>query len=115
ALEGAGFTFASTTDFSDIVPEGAVIRTTPAGGEMAPKGSTITAIVSKGPRLFAMPDLVGLSLSAAKAKARNAGLVVRNEYPVPGSGKAQGTVQGQNPTSGTMVRRGTSIDLYYAN
>ena len=40
---------------------------------------------------------------------------MRNEYPVPGSGKAKGTVQGQNPVSGTMVRKGTPIDIYYAN
>jgi serine/threonine-protein kinase len=115
AIEGAGFTFATSSDHSDSVPEGTVIRSEPGAGEMAPKGSEITAVVSKGPRPFAMPDLVGMRLGAAKDKARAAGLIVRNEYPVPGSGKAKGTVQGQNPVSGTMVRKGTPIDVYYAN
>jgi serine/threonine-protein kinase len=115
AIEAAGFTYGSASDYSDSVAQGNVIRSDPAGGEMAPKGSKITAIVSKGPRPFAMPDLVGLALGTAKEKARAAGLVVRNEYPVPGSGKPKATVQGQNPVSGTMVRRGTPIDLYYAN
>jgi eukaryotic-like serine/threonine-protein kinase len=114
-IEEAGFTYNPATDYSDSVPEGEVIRTDPSGGSMAPKGSEITAIVSKGPRPFAMPDLVGMALGAAKEKARAAGLVVRNQYPVPGSGKRKGTVQGQNPVSGTMVRKGTPIDLYYAN
>ena len=115
AIEGAGFTFGTSTDYSDSVAEGDVIRTEPGGGGRAPKGSQITAVVSKGPRPFAMPDLVGMRLGNAKDKARGLGLVVRNEYPVPGSGKAKGTVQGQNPVGGTMVRRGTPIDLYYAN
>jgi eukaryotic-like serine/threonine-protein kinase len=115
AIEAAGFTFGTSSDYSESVPEGVVIRTDPAGGATAPKGSQITAIVSKGPRPFAMPDLVGLRLGAAKDKVRAAGLMVRNEYPVPGSGKEKNTVQGQNPVHGTMVRKGTPVDIYYAN
>jgi serine/threonine-protein kinase len=115
ALEAAGFVFASSGDFSDKIEEGLVIRTDPAGGSLAPKGSRITAIVSKGPKPFPMPNLVGMSLGDAKAKASSLGLVVRNEYPVPGSGKPHGQVQGQNPTAGSTVRKGTPIDLYYSN
>jgi eukaryotic-like serine/threonine-protein kinase len=74
----------------------------------------VTVSVSKGPRPFPMPDLVGMQLSAAKAKATSLGLVVRNTYAVPGSGKPHGQVQGQNPPAGTNVRKGTSIDLYYS-
>ncbi len=114
-LEAAGFTYASSDAFSDTVDEGHVIKTEPATGSPAPKGSQITALVSKGPKPFPMPNLVGMSLSAAKSKATSMGLVVRNEYPVPGSGKPQGQVQGQNPTDGASVRKGTPIDLYYAN
>jgi serine/threonine-protein kinase len=115
ALEAAGFVFASSGDFSDEVAEGRVIRTDPSGGSLAPKGSRITAIVSKGPKPFPMPNLVGMSLGDAKAKASSLGLVVRNEYPVPGSGKPHGQVQGQNPTAGSVVRKGSPIDLYYSN
>jgi serine/threonine-protein kinase len=115
ALEAAGFVFASSGDYSDKVQEGSVIRTDPAGGSLAPKGSRVTAIVSKGPRPFPMPNLVGMQLDDAKAKASSLGLVVRNAYPVPGSGKPQGQVQGQNPTAGSTVRKGAPIDLYYSN
>ncbi len=115
AIEDAGFTFATSSDYSEEVPEDTVIRTEPGGDGTAPKGSEITAVVSKGPRPFAMPDLVGMRLGNAKERARSLGLIVRNEYPVPGSGKSKSTVQGQNPVSGTMVRKGTPIDIYYAN
>jgi serine/threonine-protein kinase len=114
-LEAAGFTYASSGTYSDTVDEGRVIKTEPAGGSPAPKGSQITALVSKGPKPFPMPNLVGMSLGDAKRKASSLGLVVRNEYPVPGSGEPQGQVQGQNPTVGATVRKGTPIDLYYAN
>ena len=61
-----------------------------------------------------MPNFVGMSLKAAKAKAASMGLVVQNAYAVPGSGKPSGQVQGQNPPSGTPVRKGTAVSLYYA-
>jgi eukaryotic-like serine/threonine-protein kinase len=114
AIEAAGFTFGSSTDYSDTVAQGRAIRSDPAGGQLAPKGSRITAIVSRGPRPFPMPNLVGMKLDAAKARAGSLGLVVRNEYAVPGSGKPKHQVQGQNPPAGSDVRKGTGIDLYYA-
>jgi serine/threonine-protein kinase len=114
ALDAAGLVFVENDVFSDTVDAGTVISSDPAGGSSAPKGSNITASVSKGPRPFAMPNLVGLQVSAAKAKAHELGLVVRNTYAVPGSGKPHGQVQGQNPPAGTNVRKGTPIDLYYS-
>ena len=112
AITAAGFQYAETSDYSDTVDEGKVISTSPTA--KAPKGSTVTAVVSKGPKPFPIPDFVGMSLKSAKAKAASVGLVVRNTYAVPGSGKPKGQVQGQNPPAGTQVRKGTSIDFYYA-
>ena len=71
-------------------------------------------IVSKGPKPFPVPNFVGLTLKAAKQEAASLGLVVRNTYAVPGSGKPSGQVQGQNPPEGTPVRKGTAVDFYYA-
>jgi serine/threonine-protein kinase len=113
-IEKAGFEYASSSAYSDTVPEGKVVRTDPVGGEMAPRGSTVTAVVSKGPPPFPMPNLVGMSLPEAKRKARSMGLVVANEYAVPGSGNPHNQVQGQNPTPGSTVHKGSPIDLYYS-
>ena len=115
ALEAAGFVYASSEAFSDSVTEGRVISSDPGGGSLHPKGSRITAIVSKGPKPFPMPDLVGMKLEDAKNKATSLGLEVRNEYAVPGSGKPAGEVQGQNPIAGSTVRKGSPVDLYYSN
>src|SRR6202022_1142977 len=80
ALETAGLVYASTEDFSETVAVGVVISSSPTRGTSAPKGSTVAAVVSKGPRPFAMPNLVGLGVQAAKARATGLGLVVRNTY-----------------------------------
>lgn len=114
ALEAAGFLYTTREDFSETVDAGTVIGSEPASGRMAPKGSTVTAVISKGPRPFPMPDLVGMTRAGAREKAISLGLVVRNEYPVPGSGKPKGTVQGQNPPAGTNVRKGTPVDIYFS-
>lgn len=113
ALEGAGFTHATSTEFSDSVEEGMVIGTQPS--TEAPKGSQVTIVVSKGPKPFPMPDFVGMQLSGARERAKSLGLVVANAYAVPGSDNPSGRVQGQNPPEGTSVRKGTKIDLWYAS
>jgi serine/threonine-protein kinase len=48
-LGQAGFRVAVRREVSDTVNEGEVIRTDPAGGSTAPKGSTVTMYVSSGP------------------------------------------------------------------
>jgi serine/threonine-protein kinase len=114
SLEGIGFAYVNVDEFSETIPAGEVMSTNPGGGRLAPKGSQVTVIVSKGPRTFPMPELAGKQLEEAKKLAKDRGLVVKNEYPVPGSGKPKGEVQGQNPPAGTSVRKGSTIDLYYA-
>jgi serine/threonine-protein kinase len=112
ALQAAGFVYAQSSDYSDTVPEGKVIGTSPSG--KAPAGATVSAIVSQGPKPFPMPNVVGMMLNAAKKQVASLGLVVRNTYAVPGSGKPKGQVEGQNPPDGTQVRKGNAVDLYYA-
>lgn len=113
-LEDLGFEVTRVNEFSDSIPEGRVAGTSPGPGNEAPKGSEVTLVVSKGPRTFDMPNLVGMQLDAAKAEAESMGLVVANTYAVPGSGNPSGEVQGQNPPAGTEVKKGTEIDLYHA-
>ncbi len=48
-LQEAGFRVTQRTEHSASVPAGSVAGTDPAAGEAAPKGSTVTLIVSSGP------------------------------------------------------------------
>src|SRR5690606_33671943 len=49
-LSDAGFGTEPAEEYSDSVPEGQVIRTDPGANEQVERGSTITVIVSKGPK-----------------------------------------------------------------
>jgi serine/threonine protein kinase/beta-lactam-binding protein with PASTA domain len=63
-----------TDDFDAEVPQGAVIRTTPAAGSQLTIGGQVTIIVSKGPiPLPPVPDVVGRSKDEAFGLLQQAG------------------------------------------
>jgi serine/threonine-protein kinase len=92
--------------FSDTVPPGTVIGTSPAAGASVARGGTVDVQVSKGPQLVAVPNVKGLSLDAATAALSRAGFAPGNV-----SGKASGKVTSTNPPIGSMQRKGTAVDL----
>lgn len=101
---------------SDEVPEGEIISQDPEEGtELVPSTAKVSFVVSSGPETVEMPDLGGLTESAARSALARASLGnnpvdMEEEY----SDQPEGTVIGQNPTSGTDVsigREGTAITL----
>jgi serine/threonine-protein kinase len=64
-----------TPQFSARVAKGSVISTDPAIGSRVSKGGTVLLIVSKGPRMIAVPQVTGSPLATAQAALRHAGLV----------------------------------------
>jgi serine/threonine-protein kinase len=110
-LQSQGFVVNVQKRFSDSVPLGEVMQQNPKSGAQLQPGDTVSLVVSQGPRQFPMPDLRGLSLDAARAKATALGLKV-TALPVPGSHGT--TVVSQIPDPGSTVKYGTTITLYYA-
>jgi beta-lactam-binding protein with PASTA domain len=112
ALEGAGFQTKTKTAFSDSVPAGQVISTSPKGGTSLTKGRTVTLTVSKGASGVAVPKLVGLQRDAAEAQLEDLGLtanVTEQETTQP-----PGTVMEQDPPAGTRVDKGAAVKLTVA-
>ena len=64
-----GFTVApdNRSDFSPVVPAGQVTATDPQASTALQKGSTVTLVVSQGPRQIAIPEVLGATLDAARA------------------------------------------------
>ncbi|PWM55752.1 MAG: serine/threonine-protein kinase [Oscillospiraceae bacterium] len=60
-LRGKGFTVTVSEDYSDVVPDGCVISTSPAAGEKVSAGATIVLLVSKGEKIetTVVPNFVG--------------------------------------------------------
>ena len=69
SLTSLGFVVASEpqTDFSPVVPSGQVARTDPDASTHVQKGSTITLVVSQGPRQLPVPTVVGASEDDARS------------------------------------------------
>ncbi|WP_349427752.1 Stk1 family PASTA domain-containing Ser/Thr kinase [Microbacterium sp. LWS13-1.2] len=116
-LEGLELVVAepSQTEASDSVDEGRVIRVIGKedGGWLAP-GDTVTLVVSTGPPLFAVPDLVGMTLAEARNAATDAGFTIDYDarwdaFPDPFT-----QVESQKPDAEDLEPRGTVISLRIA-
>jgi serine/threonine-protein kinase len=94
-----------TVQFDDTMPNGLVVRTEPAAGTGATWGSTVTVVVSKGPDLVVVPDVVGLSKKQAEQRLREAGLRWSYFFPI-GSQVIQ-----QSPRGGDKAKRGSEVRL----
>lgn len=98
-------------EYSDSVPEGQVIQQSPVAGTVVSAGSSVVLIVSKGPELVTVPDVVGFTRSAAESVIKEFGLgigVVNEEY---NDNVPAGKVIRQNPKSGENVVFGSTVAL----
>ena len=94
-----------------VVPAGDVIRTVPAAGSRVVEGTAIALVVSEGPVLVTVPDVIGDPSADAQAAIVAAGLTVgaitqANDNVIPA-----GSVISQDPVGGLLVVGGSSVDL----
>jgi eukaryotic-like serine/threonine-protein kinase len=107
-LTAQKFTVTRRDDFSSTVDKDKVIGTEPAAGTSAPRGSSVTIVVSKGPELVAVPDVRGMSLEAALKKLTDLGLTGDTRGYLPGL-----TVKSMDPPQGSQVPKGTKVTLVF--
>ncbi|KQV73428.1 protein kinase [Nocardioides sp. Root122] len=93
--------------WSETVPEGQVIRTSPKAGTTVKPGAAVDLVLSKGRKPITVKDWTGKSFDAAKAALEKRQLevsVTGEEYSdtVP-----EGDVISQDPTTGTLFRGDT--------
>jgi serine/threonine protein kinase len=107
ALHALLFKTVRTDAYSTSVQAGDVISINPTGS--APKGSTITLTVSKGPQIVTVPDIPGgTPLADAEAALRQVGL----NYTVATFNGHGSAVLTTNPPAGTKVQAGSTITIY---
>jgi serine/threonine-protein kinase len=82
AIAATGLAASPTTGqaFSPTIPVGSVVATTPTIGKRVAKGSSITLLLSSGPKPLPFPALAGLTTAAAKAKIAEAGFRYSDKY-----------------------------------
>jgi beta-lactam-binding protein with PASTA domain/predicted Ser/Thr protein kinase len=108
-LEDAGLKVTRDVEFSDEVREGLAIRTVPREGEEVTVGTRVRLLVSQGPELATVPDVVGLSRSSADSRLRGEGLGVAVSEQE--SEEPEGTVIAQDPAGGSSVEQGATITI----
>jgi serine/threonine-protein kinase len=108
ALAEAGFEVTATEEYSDQVPAGAVISQDPPKGTELQPGNTVAIVVSLGPPVFTMPDVVGMSREEAVATLERLGAVVNVVLVLPPGA----TVIYQEPAPGTTVHVGDVVEIY---
>lgn len=107
-LTDAGFNVESSFAYSETIAAGAVISQAPSGIVSAPKGSTITLVVSKGSKFVFIPNVYSIETNKAIATLKDLGLKVK----VRSIGKkAIKYVTNVSPKVGAKVLRGTVVTI----
>jgi eukaryotic-like serine/threonine-protein kinase len=107
-LTEAGFNVESSFAYSESVAAGAVVSQTPAGVVRAPKGSTITLVVSRGSKFVFIPNVYSIETNKAMATLKDLGLKVK----VRSIGKKTiKYVTNVSPKIGAKVQRGTVVTI----
>ena len=75
-LKAAGFRVDVRREFNDEVPANRVIETSPSERSRLERGRTVTLVVSRGPRMVEVPDVVGKDRDEAERMLEARGLQV---------------------------------------
>lgn len=108
-ITAAGFRVATNLVNSDKVPN-TVLDQSPAPGNKAPKGSTVTLSVSKGLEQVAVPNVRGLTASDAANQLGQAGFKTATRMEAS-TDIVLGSVIRTEPAANTPVDRGSTITL----
>ena len=102
---------AVTTANDNTVPTGHVLDQTPASGTSVAPNSPVDLVVSLGPTLVAVPDVIGFMQGPAEDTVTAAGLEVRVVSKAHDTNVPAGDVINQTPVAGTLVAPASFVDL----
>ncbi|MGV8876764.1 MAG: Stk1 family PASTA domain-containing Ser/Thr kinase [Rhodoglobus sp.] len=118
-LAGVGLTAERGSEVYNDCPQGTVVAIDPqldsAGNpRIVREGATVTLIISRGPDLVQMPDVVGDNIAAAKQELEDAGFVVTVDTAIQQIfwSFPPAKVSDQDPAGGEMVKRGSAVTIY---
>jgi serine/threonine-protein kinase len=112
-LQAAGLTVGSIDSIPNQVDAGVVVSTRPAAGTGRAPGTSVDLVVSRGPAIIRVPNVVGLPLPEARDRLEAAGLDVGRVDRVSRRGPP-GTVLEQRPRAGTRSAGRGRVDLVVA-
>ena len=108
------YLFYVTEEYSDTAPAGQIIQQQPDADTVLKAGETIRLVVSKGPQMVEIPNIIGFTQDGAVKELEARGLVASCFMVVNDGSYASGCVVRTSEEPGTRVEVGTVITVYIA-
>ena len=102
----------ATEEFSEDIPDGKIITSSPAGGGRVSPNGTVDVTVSKGKERYPVPTLQGLKQDVAEQQLQENKLVlgeIKEEYSTE---FPQGFIMRSDPPAGERVKRNSQVNIY---
>ncbi|NIA15235.1 MAG: SUMF1/EgtB/PvdO family nonheme iron enzyme [Nitrospiraceae bacterium] len=116
AITGLGLNVGTVAQANHVsVPAGSVIGQDPAAGTSVMVGTPVDLVISLGPVMVTVPDVVRNEQADAEAAILAAGLTVGTITPVPSDLIAAGFVISQNPAAAENAPSGSAVNLVVAS
>ncbi len=109
-----GFRITYEEEYNSDVAKGVVFDQVPAAPKVVKDNARITLYVSKGPRIVAVPDIIGLTYGEAMKQLQELQLVVTRKTDSSGE-KEQNTITAVEPDVGTALQAGSNITIYVSS
>jgi eukaryotic-like serine/threonine-protein kinase len=110
-LTASGFAVEAQPRQSSAADAGKVLAQSPAAGKRVEKGSRVTIEVGEGPPTTRVPNIIGLSVSEAKATLGEVDLIAGSQRKVPSDTVAEGVIVEQGYPPGTEVEPETPVKI----
>lgn len=110
-LAGLGLSSRTEEAFDDNIGNGLVVRSEPEAPAMIRKFQPVVLVVSKGPELFEVPNLLQKDVGAATEDLREIRLTLGQVTEAYDETVAAGLIVAQEPRADDQVRRGTPVNL----
>ena len=101
--------------FQETIPAGYIVDQAPAAGHQIKQGRRIFVDVSRGPRLYSVPNVKQISLREARLQLQSAQLQLGAVRYESSSTIPQGAIVEQIPGDGIMLKRNGRVDLFLSS
>jgi eukaryotic-like serine/threonine-protein kinase len=89
-----------------------VLRQDPRANATAPKGSTITLTVSKGPQTTAVPEVTSIDVDTARSTLEQSGFKVKVVKQPTNDPSQENIVLDQDPPPNTQAKPGSTVTIF---
>jgi serine/threonine-protein kinase len=110
-LQAQGLNFRIEEAFNEELEAGVAIGTDPPAPEQIRRFETLTLLVSRGPQLFPVPSVTGMTVEQAQTELTEANLAAGDVTEAFDEEVPSGQVIGQQPAAEEQLRRNTPVDL----